>query len=360
MTVVYVDSVFVLNTLMDYLLLAATAHLAGIPLRRGRYLLSALLGGAYAVAVFLPGCGILSGWPVKLLAGVLLAAAAFGGQRKLLRLTLLLFAVSCGFAGCVLGLGLLAGGGVPMENGVFYTDVDAKVLLIAAGAAYLVLSAVFRAGARHGVNGTLVPATIAWGERSVSLTALCDTGNELRDPVTGRPLLVVCGGRLTPLWPPELRGLLTARTLRSPADLLEQLNRHETRFRLAPYSAVGVSGGLMLTFRSDWVRIGKNRYEKLLVALSPTELGDSFTALWGGTEGGNSDAEVEKMPAAAACQAGAAAAGKHLLHRRQRYSAAAASQGPGGGAAGENRRGGRSEDADRAQSAAGGVHRPKI
>ena len=57
MTVVYIDSVFVLNTLMDYLLCLVTARLAGIPLRRRRYLLAALAGGGYAVAVFLPGCG---------------------------------------------------------------------------------------------------------------------------------------------------------------------------------------------------------------------------------------------------------------------------------------------------------------
>jgi len=60
MTVVYVDSVFVLNTVMDYLLLLSTARLTGVPLRRRRYLLAALAGGVYAVAVFLPGGGF---WP---------------------------------------------------------------------------------------------------------------------------------------------------------------------------------------------------------------------------------------------------------------------------------------------------------
>ena len=44
MTVVYVDSVFVLNALMDYLLALSVGRLAGIPLRRGRYLLAGLLG----------------------------------------------------------------------------------------------------------------------------------------------------------------------------------------------------------------------------------------------------------------------------------------------------------------------------
>ena len=41
-TVVYLDSVFVLNGVMDYFLLLAAAHLAGVPLRRGRFAMGAL------------------------------------------------------------------------------------------------------------------------------------------------------------------------------------------------------------------------------------------------------------------------------------------------------------------------------
>lgn len=117
MTTVYVDSVFVLNTLMDYLLLLCTARLAGIPLRRWRYVLAAILGGAYAVAVFLPGWGFLGLLPVKIAVGVVLSVIAFGGEARILRLTLLLLAVSCAMAGCVLGLGLLAGSAVRWSRG---------------------------------------------------------------------------------------------------------------------------------------------------------------------------------------------------------------------------------------------------
>ena len=44
MTVVYLDSVFLFNALLDYLLFLSTARLAGIPLRRRRYLLCGVLG----------------------------------------------------------------------------------------------------------------------------------------------------------------------------------------------------------------------------------------------------------------------------------------------------------------------------
>ena len=78
MTVVYLDSVFVFNALLDYLLLLATARLAGLPLRRGRYALCGALGGGYAVAVFLPGLSFLAAAPGKAAAGLALAWLAFG------------------------------------------------------------------------------------------------------------------------------------------------------------------------------------------------------------------------------------------------------------------------------------------
>ena len=350
MTVVYVDSVFVLNALMDYLLVLSVGRLAGIPLRRGRYLLAGLLGGAYAVAVFLPGLGFLAAPPVKLAAGVLLALAAYGKEEKLLRLTLLLFAVSCAMAGCVLGLGLLAGGGVPVVNGVFYTDVDAKVLLTASAAAYLVLTVVFRAAAKKGLHGQLVPVRACIAGRVIAFTGFCDTGNTLRDPVSGQPVLVVSPGRLDGAFPREIRSLLDRGALERPAELLEPLVHAAPglRFRLLPYQAVGVAGGLLLAVRSDWVEIAGVRYTGLLAALSPTELGTGYSALWGGAVGRRGHHEqLEDVLEAAAGADGPAAAGGGTLHRRQRHPASAPEPGAGGGAAGPGRGRGRPEGAHR-------------
>lgn len=332
---VYVDSVFVLNALMDYLLLLATGRLAGVPLRRRRYILAALAGGAYAVAVFLPGWEFLASPPVKLAAGVLMAVAAFGGEERFFRLTLLFFAVSSAMAGCVLALGLLAGNRVPVANGVFYTDVNARVLLIAAAAAYLVLGVIFRASAGHGFGGRLLPVRVGLNGRAAVLTALWDTGNALREPGSGEAVLVAAPGALDGLLPGEARRLLTREALRSPADVLEPLRRAspELRPRLLPYHAVGTAGGLLLAVRLDWAEIAGARYAGLTAALSPTALGDGYTALWGGEvkKGGNHGSVAEK-PFAAAGAAGAAAGDS--LHRGQRHPAAAPEPGAGGGAGG--------------------------
>ena len=335
-TVVYLDSVFVLNALMDYLLLLGTASLAGVPPRRRRYVLSAIGGGLYAAAVFLPGLGFLASFPVKLMAGVLLAAAAFGGEEHLLRLTLLLFAVACALAGCVLALGLVTGG-VPSVNGIFYTDVNAGTLLAAATAAYLVLNVIFHAVARHGVRGELLRAEVCLRGRSVRLAALRDTGTSLTDPVSGQPVLVVSRGTLDPLLPAPVRRLLTEQRLCLPAELLEPLRQAapDLRFYLLPYRAVGVQGGLLLAVRSEWTTVGGRRYPGLSVALSPTELGTGYHALWGGQVKRRGRYEQDLAASAASDdEAGTFGTGGCALYRGKRHPAAASDERAGSGIAG--------------------------
>lgn len=330
MTVVYIDSVFVLNALMDYLLLLSAARLAGLPLRRKRYILAALAGGAYAAAVFLPGLGFLAETPVKLAAGVLLGLIAYGGEEKLLRLILLFFAVSCAMAGCVLGLGLLAGGGVPMVNGVFYTNIDIRALVIAGTAAYAVLSVVFRASASHGVKGLLLPVRVCFEGRTAELTALWDSGSGLRTP-DGRPMLVAAPGALDGALPREAAGLLSGSGLQAPEELLEPLRAAAPALRpgLTPYHAVGTAGGLLLTIRTDWAEIDGTRYPGLTAALSPSALGSGYTALWGGTTGRGGRHGHLSETSAAAGSTGTASGGGRPLYRRQRHFAAAADPGEG-------------------------------
>lgn len=341
MTVVYVDSVFFLNGAMDFVLFLVTARLAGIPLKRHRYLLAALLGAIYAVTVFLPNMQFLSAFPAKLAVGFLMALVAFGGEDKLLRLILLLFAVSCAMAGCVLALGLLSGSRVPVSNGIFYTDINTKILLIAAAAAYLVLTIVFRTAAYHGVGGDLLQATLCIAGKIGKLTVLHDSGNSLRDPSGADAVLVAAPGSLDMVLPKEIQKLLSPELLRYPADLLEPLRTAEPSLRpqLLPYRAVGVPSGLLLTIRADWLEICGSRHKGVRVALSPSTLGAGYAALWGGAvEKGGRRNGFKRKTAEVSDMGGIDAAGGRSLYRRQRHSPSASDKGEGIGAFKAHRR----------------------
>ena len=141
--VIYIESVFVFNALVDYLLLFGAARLAGRTVARRRLLLGAAVGGIYAAAqLFLPESVLFL---LLSLAGM--GAAAYYCSGRAIKLTLLFFLASCGLAGVVVLLGQGLGSMARLARGVVAADLPWGVFLLAAGASYLLLSVVFRCGA---------------------------------------------------------------------------------------------------------------------------------------------------------------------------------------------------------------------
>ncbi|MGI5963201.1 MAG: sigma-E processing peptidase SpoIIGA [Lawsonibacter sp.] len=289
MTVIYVDTLFLLNTGVDYLLLLCAARLAGEPLHRIRFALGAGMGGLYAVAIFLPGLGWFSHPLCRAASALGMLLIAYGGSRRLLRQGILFVGLSCAFAGGVVAISLLGGEGLALgDKGVLYSPMDLKIVLLSAAGCYGVLSVVFRQAGRHSVSsGELLPAKIYLEGRCVQVLALVDTGNTLTDPASGRPVMVAEGECLKELFPgencPERADLL------DPTEAVVRLGTGpwKNRFRLLPYRCVGVERGLLLAVRTDRVVLGNREQGGLLVALSPTPVSDGggYRALVGALDG---------------------------------------------------------------------------
>jgi stage II sporulation protein GA (sporulation sigma-E factor processing peptidase) len=118
-----------------------------------------------------------------------------------------------------------------------------------------------------------VPVELSYGGEKVTLTALQDTGNSLRDPLTGQPVLVIGANAAQ-----KLTGL-TPEQIRDPAKALTAL----PGLRLVPYRAVGRQNGMLLALKMDNVKIGAFRGSRV-VAFAPEGLGENgeYQALTGG------------------------------------------------------------------------------
>ena len=334
MAVMYLDTLFLLNALVDYLLLLGAARLAGEPLRRRRFGLGAVLGGLYAVGLVLPGGAFLSHPLCRCASAALMMLVAYGGSARLLRQSVLFLALTCAFGGGVVAIGLMGGTG----GGLGWPVLDLKTVLLSAAVCYAVLSLFFQRMGRHtAASGELVRLELELAGRRMEVTALTDTGNTLTDPVTGCPVVVAEGERLRPLFPDGARPGMG--DLCDPVRALERFGRGEwkSRFRLVPYRAVGVSHGLLLAVRTDRVRVNGEDCGPLLVALSPTPVSDGggYAALVAALDGERKVKHEMVQNAVAAASGGAAgpfgagAAGKGDVHRGERHSAGGAE--PGGG-----------------------------
>lgn len=275
MTVIYVDTLFLLNAIIDYLLLLAAARLAGEPLLRFRFGVGAVLGGLYAVAIFLPGLEFLNHPLCRMACGGLMLLAAYGRSRRLLRQGIIFLALTLAFGGGVFAIGLLGGSNLSLGRGVYYSPLDLKMVLLSGAACYAALTMTMGKIGRHtGTDGELLPMRICLGERRTELTALVDTGNTLTDPVTGCPVVVAEARALLNLFPPGCRP--TVQELEDPVAALGRLSAspEKLRFQLLPYRAVGVERGLLLAVRMDQIWLGERKTAGRLVALSPTPVSD--------------------------------------------------------------------------------------
>ena len=121
------------------------------------------------------------------------------------------------------------------------------------------------------------------------ITALHDTGNTLRDPVGGQPVLVVEDGVMEGQWDDPIAEVMRQRM--PPEEKIARLHQAGVGcgFSLLPFRSIGASSGLLLAVRSDYVQVGKATYRKAWVALTPHSVNDggAYRALWGGAKKGD-------------------------------------------------------------------------
>lgn len=252
---VYLDLVVLLNFLVDFLLLLGTNRLCGYPLRPARAAGAALVGGLYGGVCLIPGFSFLGCTLWRLVFLFLMAVIAFG------------WAVSCLRRGVMFVFLCMALGGV--ATGMGSADFSE---IAAAAAAILIMCFI---GFRGHMGRIFTAVTLIHGGKKRQITALRDTGNSLKDPITGESVLVV-GADVGQ----ELLGL-KPEALKDPIGALEKCSI--PGLRLIPYRSVGNPYGMLLAIRLDEVWIGKERTGGL-VAFAPEEIGrgEAYQALAGG------------------------------------------------------------------------------
>jgi stage II sporulation protein GA (sporulation sigma-E factor processing peptidase) len=250
---VYLDGVILLNFLVDFLLLLGADRLCGYPAKWKRAVLAALIGGVYAGACLLPGFQFLGNLLWRMVSFGAMSVIAYGFHKSAFRRGLVFVFLTLALGGAVTGIG----------KGGFLG------ILCAAGVVCLLCCFGFRG--RIG-GSTYVPVELKQGDKHLRLTALQDTGNTLRDPLTGRQVLVIdadTAGTLTGL---------TREQLRDPVGSLGAL----PGLRLIPYRSID-GRSFLLAMRMQNVKIGTWQGSSL-VAFAPETLGTegAYQALTGG------------------------------------------------------------------------------
>lgn len=231
-----VISVGLLSGGVAFFLLLAAGHLTDRPVCYLRILIASLLSGIYGSICLLPDCFFFAQWYVRFLVLMLLALVAYGMDRGAFYPTGLFLAMQFAVSGGREDLMTLA--------------------LSLAGAVGVVICLLVRRQGRVAVE-------LNYKDRKVLLTALKDTGNTLKDPVTGRDVLVI-----GPSAAYRLVGL-TKDQLKDPIGTLSQ--QRIKGLRLIPYRTIDRMDGMLLGMALKRSRVG-SRKGTIVVAFAPEEI----------------------------------------------------------------------------------------
>ena len=225
--IIYGEYLFIENFVTGFLLLLLTARLSGRTASWQRLLAGGVICGAGGFTIFIPARG-LTAVIVGITAG--LAAAATFGTRKLLKITLLFISLTFLSGGAAMAFMLWRQIPAISGNGALYVEpaTYAQLILWAAIALGLTFFFVRLLKERRMACITKGKVCLRLNGRSYWFEAFADSGNGLREPLTGRPVMLLD---------------------RSGAARLGEIPPE--RFAAVPYRAVGTETGLLKGFRAD-------------------------------------------------------------------------------------------------------------
>lgn len=274
MKVLYIDVFFALNLTLDYLLLILTAKLSGVPVLRWRALLSGGVGALLAILLFFVPCNIPVALLLKSGVGWLMVLLAFGIQerKKRLRLTGVLLVQAFLFAGAMYWLQSLGVGRIDLQNGVAYFQVSGRQIVLCAVIAFFAVQFIFSDRALK-LEKRRLPLTVTLDGRTVSTSVLVDSGNLLREPVSGQPVVLLAPLVAAALFPPEIGAVLRQGTGWEPLALFQQLvERTDTKARLIPLHTAQNRQGIIIAVKPTSIIVKTGEREDYWIGISPADI----------------------------------------------------------------------------------------
>ena len=256
---VYLDLLFLVNFSMDFLCFYITSKIMSAKFSVPRVSLAAALGGIYAdAALFLP-YGKFWSLFIDILICFAICAVAFYKKREkgLILMSIVYFSVSMALGGFMTALFNLLNR-MGFNEAVLGEDEGDGIsvwlfaLLALVSALLTLIGGRFFKG-RSSVSSVTVELT--YEKKKKIFSAIVDSGNFLRDPISGRPCIVVDSTLLEGIFPQKLLQMAEKGQLSVMGIEDENIKRN---IRLVP-TATAVGEKMMIGVRSDMIRIDSGR-----------------------------------------------------------------------------------------------------
>jgi stage II sporulation protein GA (sporulation sigma-E factor processing peptidase) len=259
---IYLDQPLVggiISWIQDAILLWMVAQISGFKVKRNRFILGGAVGGVFQFLVLtnLVSNGLLYPWilaPVIfiLIVPILMAGLTFTPShiKNYIRILGYMYLLSFLLAGFHWGIDIINQRFFHWNITLWWRFLMHLSLILTMGE--LGWGIVHR---KFWEQICLYPIQISWGGQMMQLNALLDTGNQLHDPITKVPVVIVELQQIKDQLPLEFIKWVENIQLGELGLNIELSDFWEERVRILPFNSLGKEHGLMVGFRSDQVKV---------------------------------------------------------------------------------------------------------
>jgi len=269
---VYVDVILLVNFIMDYFILWATGKIINYNIKTSRIIVGAFFGATYSLVILFPEWPLLTSLFIKVLCSVFMICIAYGMSTigKILKALTFMYLVSFAMGGTVIGAVYLLDSKpsyLQALNGVgILWGINYWWLIIAIIVAIFIGYGGFSCLKKNWLHQQLFNMlTINIKDNKTIIPALLDTGNQLSEPTTKNPVVVVEIDALKKIIPDYILNKVREDDNKI-YDLVTSLDKEwSSRLSLIPFNSVGKNHGIMIGFRPDSIEI-KSKYQNIIVS----------------------------------------------------------------------------------------------
>ncbi|KNZ70461.1 peptidase U4 sporulation factor SpoIIGA [Thermincola ferriacetica] len=267
-TVIYVypDLVFAISFIMNLIILWGTNRIARLRAGKLRLVTGAAIGALYSAAAAYPNLAFLYSFGIKMVFGTIMFLTVFFPltAKDFIFGMLYFFLVSFSIGGIFFGIiFLLNSSGLSAQLFTGLASLIQSKFGISIIFTSIVAGMLIKWGLpffkKNGLHGVLkVPVKVLFGNRQIEVEALLDTGNQLQDPISLTPVLVVEYAAISEYLPAEMRDYFEAEEpdlAKIAGGITDQF--WSARFRVIPFTSLGRSNGMLVGFRPDQIEVRK-------------------------------------------------------------------------------------------------------
>lgn len=266
---IYADVVLIENLIMNYIILLATGLILKIKIKHIRIFFASLVGAVYTLVSYTNILGGSISFLLKIILSFVIVYIAFNPQsiKRMWKYILFFYLTSFVFGGVAFALiYIVKPQEILMKNGLFLGTYPLKVIILGAIISFIILITAFKIVKKKiSKEDMFCELEIGMNAKKIETKVMIDTGNFLKEPITGTPVIVVERGLLYECIPKEILNNIEEIIGGEFKNVPENIRlEYISKLKLIPFSSLGKQNGMLIGIKPEYIKIVQEGQEKII------------------------------------------------------------------------------------------------